>query len=86
MTREWLDYARAALVHEVLKRFAAKLPVEWYEDGLLRRATPRDDKYEGAWLVCSNGWEQYYRGDLVAGMLRQAGGIPFSQFEEGPQA
>ncbi len=75
------DCARAALTHEVLKRFSAKLPVGWYEDGALRRATPNDAKYTGAWLVCSSGWEQYYPQASVEEMIRRAEGFPFEQPE-----
>lgn len=82
MINDGIAQLRAA----VQARRQAKLPVEWVDDWHVRRTTPRDDKYQGAWLVQGNHAEWYEPEHAIEEAIAKAKGFTFGQFEEQPVA
>ncbi len=66
-----------ALAISVLRRYMREraeqdLPVAWYSGGIRYMAKSCPDKREGAWLVSTSGWEEYYNKDRVLEKIDQA--------------
>ena len=68
-----------------LARVDAKQIVSWFECGNQYSAEPRDDKYDGAWLVRANGWEFYRDTRAVREAVERASGYPFEELAELPK-
>ncbi len=67
--------ARDVLRHYAAMRVEDAQPVTWYEDGMMREATPAPYKGPDRWLVQADRWEQHWTKASVLDALSKADAV-----------